>query len=160
MSNLPKTSEITAGLGKARKTWIQEGAVGKSSHQNNLDLTDHPFFLPSSYLFLLAQPRKQVRSSKNQDPDLIYSPLYLLHQKKYYPNINQYYILRLLHFPSPQIRQWDSPNNSSLILLGFLLSPTPLYTLLHLANVAIIPRKQNSAELIHQCLISIYSLFP
>ena len=48
MSNLPKTAEITAGLGKARKTWIQEGAEGKSSHQNNPDLTDHPFF--SSFL--------------------------------------------------------------------------------------------------------------
>ena len=70
MSNLPKTSEITAGLGKARKTWIQEqeGVVGKSSHQN------------------LAQPRKQIRFFKNQDPDLIYCPLYLVHL--YYPNIN------------------------------------------------------------------------
>ena len=48
MSNLPKSDEITAGLGKARKTWIQEGAEGKSSHQNNPDLTDHPFI--SSFL--------------------------------------------------------------------------------------------------------------
>ena len=157
---MPKTSEITAGLGKARKTWIQEGAVGKSSHQNNLDLTDHPFF---SSLLLSFSPCSTKKTSTFLQESR--SRLNLLSfvsppPKKYYPNINQYYILRLLHFPSPQIRQWDSPNNSSLILLGFLLSPTPLYTLLHLANVAIIPRKQNSAELIHQCLISIYSLFP
>ena len=48
MSNLPKTAVITAGLGKAWKTWIQEGAEGKSSHQNNPDVTVHPFF--SSFL--------------------------------------------------------------------------------------------------------------
>ena len=60
ISNLPKTSEITAGLGKARKTWIQEGAVGKSSHQNNLDLTDHPFF---SSLLLSFSPCSTKKTS-------------------------------------------------------------------------------------------------
>ena len=89
ISNLPKTAEITAGLGKARKTWIQEGAEGKSSHQNNPDLTVHHFF--SSFLrsFSPCSTKKtntflqESRSGLN-----LLSFVCLPPKKKYFPNIN------------------------------------------------------------------------